>query len=258
MTLDTDFHSHVVRSSARQMAQTARVRNLRVLGLSEHVFQMSEAHEPLEHMPLEGPMLTIPHYIEAVRAAAHDASLDVRLGLEVDFIPEKHEQILAPLRGYDWDFLIGSVHEIDGEQFEQDKEFTREEGEALWPRYYQLLRTAVRSGAFSLISHPVRLHATNPYLPPTLDQELEQLAAEATRQDVALEINGYDILHYPEVVQRLARACASQHTPISVGSDAHHPRQIAQAHVQTAELLRAVGIPTVRIWRQGAAEEYAF
>lgn len=256
MMPDTDFHSHVVRSSARQMAQTARMRGLRVLGLSEHVFQMSEARTPLEHMPQEGPMLTIPQYIEAVQTAAHDASLDVRLGLEVDFVPEKNEQIQAPLRGHNWDFLIGSVHEIDGQQFEQDGERSREEGEALWSRYYQLLRAAVQSGAFSLISHPVRLRTTNPYLPPTLDQELEQLAADATRQDVALEINGYDVLHYPDMVERLVRACALHHTPISVGSDAHNPRQIAQAHTQTGALLRKAGITRIRIWRQRTPEEY--
>ncbi|SRR6266487_183487 len=258
MMPDTDFHSHVVRSSARQMAQTARMRGLRVLGLSEHVFQMSEARAPLEHMPLEGPMLTIPQYIEAVQTAAHDASLDVRLGLEVDFVPEKNKQIQAPLQDYNWDFLIGSVHEIDGQQFEQDGERSREEGEALWLRYYQLLRAAVQSGAFSLISHPVRLRTTNPYLPPTLDQELEQLAADATRQDVALEINGYDVLHYPDMVERLARACVLHHTPISVGSDAHNPKQIAQAHTQTEALLHKAGITRVRIWRERTPEEYTF
>jgi histidinol-phosphatase (PHP family) len=258
MTPDTDFHSHVVRSSARQMAQTARMRGLRVLGLSEHVFQMSEARTPLEHMALEGPMLTIAQYIEAVQAAAHDASLDVRLGLEVDFVPEKNEEIQASLRGYDWDFLIGSVHEIDGQQFEQDRQHSAAEGEALWLRYYQLLRAAVQSGWFSLISHPLRLYTTDPYLPPGLDQEIEQLAAEATHHNVALEINGYDVLHYPHMVQRLVRACALHHTPISVGSDAHNPRQIAQAHKQTGKLLHEAGISRVRIWKQRMPEEYTF
>ena len=49
MTIDSDFHSHVSRSSALQMAQSAREKGLRVLGLSEHVFQMSEARQTLEH-----------------------------------------------------------------------------------------------------------------------------------------------------------------------------------------------------------------
>ena len=42
MTIDTDMHSHLSRSSALQMAMAAQQKGLRVLGLSEHVFQMQE------------------------------------------------------------------------------------------------------------------------------------------------------------------------------------------------------------------------
>ena len=112
------------------------------------------------------------------------------------------------------------------------------------------------SGHFSLVSHPVRMRVNNPYFPPTFDEELEQLAAEATRNDVALEINGYDMLHYHSLVRRLAKACILHRTPISVGSDAHNPKGIAQAHQQTENMLREVGITKIRLWKQMKAEEY--
>ncbi len=258
MILDTDFHSHVSRSSAQRMAQAAQEQGLRVLGLSEHVFQMNEAHPLLEHMGVEGPLLSFDTYIDAVRNAAEQQQLDVRLGLEVDFIPEKNEAIQSFLKGKPWDFLIGSVHEIDGVLFEHNHELNKTTGEARWLRYYQLLRAAVTSGYFDVISHPVRMRSANPYLPATLDAELEQLAAEATQHNVALEVNGYDTLTYPSVVRRLVKACALHHTPISVGSDAHIPARIAQAHQQTETLLRNAHINTVRIWKQRVPEEYTF
>ncbi len=256
MTIDSDFHSHVSRSSAREMALAAQEKGLRVLGLSEHIFQMSEARPILEHMPLEGPLLTFPGYVEAVHAAGQLVSVDVRLGMEVDFIPGKNEAIQAHLEGHPWDFLIGSVHEIDGTQFEHVKKWGREEGERLWLSYFELLRQAVESGYFNLVSHPVRMRVKNPYLPPQLDEELEHLAAEAARHDVALEINGHDVLNYPSLVQRLARACALNKTAVSVGSDAHYPWKVAQAHAQSEVILREVGITKVRIWKQRTAEEY--
>ena len=256
MAIDTDFHSHVVRSSAVQMAQSARQRGIRVLGLSEHVFQMHEARTPLMHMKQEGPLLSFHEYIDAVHAAGQQTGIDVRLGLEVDFIPEKNDDIQASLQGYPWDFLIGSVHQVDGEIFEREQELTREEGEVLWVRYLQLLREAVQSGFFSLVSHPVRMRYRNPYLPPRLDEQYEQLAALATHKNVALEINGYDTLTYPDMVRHLAKACALHRTPISVGSDAHNPTQVARAHKQTLEILREVGIAQVRIWKQGIPEHY--
>jgi histidinol-phosphatase (PHP family) len=181
----------------------------------------------------------------------------VRIGLEVDFVPDKNIEIWQVIQGRPWDFLIGSVHEIDGMLLEAPRKRSRAEGEALWLRYFELLRAAVGCGRFSLVSHPVRMRVTNPFLPPKLDDELEHLAAEAARHNVALEINGYDILTYPSLVKRLARACASQRTPISVGSDAHDPRGIAQGHALSNALLREMQISHVRIWQGMVAEEYA-
>ncbi|HZS79362.1 MAG TPA: PHP domain-containing protein [Ktedonobacteraceae bacterium] len=256
MTITSDFHNHVVRSSPLSMVKAAQEKGLSILGLSEHDFQMRELRPILPHMPQEGPFLTFAEYIERVRNAAREAGFDVRLGLEVDFIPGKNEAIQAGLVGYDWDFLIGSVHQVGDLQFEDSRKWNREEGEQLWLRYFDLLRAAANSGYFSLISHPVRMRVGNPFLPSTFDQELEHLAAVAAEQDVALEINGYDMLHYPGLVRRLAKACYAQHTPISVGSDAHEPKGVAQAHAQTEQLLLEVGIERVRIWKQRVPEEY--
>ena len=256
MPLTTDFHNHVFRSSATQMAASARQKGIHILGLSEHVFQMNEGRPALTHMILEGPMLAITQYLTAVRAAAQDEKLDVRAGLEVDFIPAKNEQIQAALQGYDWDYLIGSVHEIDGVELERQPVTSPEQGEALWRRYFTLLHEAVKSGYFNVISHPARMRLKNPHEPSDIDEEYERLAAAATQHNVALELNGFDMLSYPDTVKRLARACALHHTPVSVGSDAHIPPKIAQAHPQTEQLLRANGIHTIRIWKKRAVEEY--
>ncbi|WP_376795486.1 PHP domain-containing protein [Thermogemmatispora sp.] len=257
MTIDTDFHSHVSRSSARAMVSEARERGLRVLGLSEHVFQMREVRPLLTHMPLEGPEMALVDYIEAVQEAGQALQFDVRLGLEIDFIPGKIEAVHELLQGYPWDFLIGSVHEIDGRLLENEEGWGGPpEAERAWHRYMELLRQAVGSGLFSVVSHPVRLFVENPHLPANIDEELEQLAAEATRCDVALEINGFDVATYPQVVRRLLRACALQGTPVSVGSDAHYPSSLANSHEASAHLLREAGIRRVRIWRAMNPEEY--
>jgi histidinol-phosphatase (PHP family) len=256
MSIDTDFHTHVVRSSAEQMIRQARTQALRVLGLSEHIFQMHEGRPLLPHMPQEGPFLTLDDYFTHIRKATEQAQLDVRVGLEVDFVPDKNTELWQTIEGYPWDFLIGSVHEVDGLLFEQPLKRSREEGETLWLRYFALLRAAVACGKFSLVSHPVRMRDANPFLPPQLDDELEHLAAVATHHDVALEINGYDILTYPSLVKRLARACALQRTSISVGSDAHNPRAIARGHQLSEEILREAHISNIRIWKKLIPEEY--
>ena len=256
MIIKTDFHTHVVRSSPGQMVQQAIAQGLHVLGLSEHIFQMSEARPLLPYMPQEGPFLPLASYLEQIEQASAGIALEVRRGLEVDFVPGKNAELWQVIQQYPWDFLIGSVHEIDGLLFEQPQKRTRAEGEALWTRYFELLRAAVACGTFSLVSHPVRMREANPFLPAHLDDELEHLAAEATSHNVALEINGYDILTYPGLVKRLVRACALHRTPISVGSDAHNPRQIARGHTLSAEMLREAQITRIRVWQQRSIQEY--
>lgn len=257
MSIESDFHNHIVRSSAEEMIQRAKEKQLRVFGLSEHAFQMKEIHPLLTHMPLEGPLLTLDEYFEQIHMAMTQVQLDVRIGLlEVDFIPSKNAEIQQVLQGRQWDFLIGSVHEVDGILFENEHNLSQKEGEALWLRYFELLREAVNSGCFCIVSHPVRMGYANPFLPVFLDKELEQLAADATHQNTALEINGFDVLTYPNLVSRLAYACVVHRTPISVGSDAHYSHKIAQGHQASFEILREVGIEKVRTWKQMDAEDY--
>jgi histidinol-phosphatase (PHP family) len=253
----SDFHNHVSFTSAQAMVQSARQKGLQIFGLSEHISQTVEGRPPLSHMPQEGVIMPMKEYRYQVQEAGRTEDFDVRLGLEVDFYPGKNEAIQAVLQDYTWDFLIGSIHDVDELHFDRmEGDIGREKGEALWLRYLELLRDAVTSGFFQVVSHPVRMRTTNPYLPPTFDEELERLAAEATRCNVALELNGSDVLNYEDTVQRLIRACALQKTAISCGSDAHYPQDIAQAHQKFALILREAGIQKVRIWKQQVPEEY--
>ena len=61
MTIDTDMHSHVSCSSALHMVLAAQQEGLRVLGLSEHVFQMQETRLALQHLKPEGLYLHLTH-----------------------------------------------------------------------------------------------------------------------------------------------------------------------------------------------------
>jgi histidinol-phosphatase (PHP family) len=257
VNISTDFHSHVSHTSALQMVRAAKEKGLQVLGISEHIYQLYEYREGLEHLPTEGPCLHVADYIQQIREAARLLSFDVRLGLEVDFIPSKHEAIQLAIQSQPWDFLIGSIHEIDELQFEENYSWSREEGEALWTQYFKLLQEAILSGCFQVVSHPVRMGLHNPHLPSTFDRELEQLASVAANSNVALEINGKDMRVCPLLVYRLAQACVKHHTSISVGSDAHYPEKVAQSHKETEQLLSQIGIRRVRVWKQREAEEYS-
>jgi histidinol-phosphatase (PHP family) len=244
------------------MIRVAEQSGFHVFGITEHTFQMHEfrEHDLLSHIPLEGHIMDLEGYRDEVQLVSRVARLrerlDVRIGLEVDFIPEKNAAIQDILRPQTWDYLIGSVHDVDGLHYsELQEDIGRKNGEALWLRYLSLQREAVTSGCFQVISHPVRMYQSNPYLPATFDRELEDLAFEATRCNVALELNGFDVLHYPDIVHRLIEACVIQKTPISCGSDAHYPGEIGRANQQFESILTKADIQSIRTWRQQKPED---
>src|SRR5579883_3428726 len=109
MSIVTDFHNHVVRSSVERMTRSAMDKQLRVLGLSEHIFQLSEARPLLPYMPQEGPFISLAAYFQAIAEVREQTAYDVRAGLEVDFVPARNSELWQVIAGQPWDFLIGSV-----------------------------------------------------------------------------------------------------------------------------------------------------
>ena len=223
---------------------------IREYGVTEHIFQLHEGHPLFPQIPSEGPRLSREMYVTAVPERGAHYGLDVRLGLEVDFVPGLEAAVQQVLDGVTWDFLLGSVHEIDGLDLFEVSPTNREHGEALWRRYIELLIGAVRSGMFDVITHPVRNRLLNAHVPSNLDDLLDELARHAARAQVALELNGEDTVEWPDLVLRLASACARNGCAISFGSDAHGPDDIGRGMHQAVELAVTAGVTHAVSFRQ--------
>ncbi len=79
---------------------------------------------------------------------------------------------------------------------------------------------------FKVLSHPIRMSRATKAVPVDLDDLLLDLARIAKRRNKALELNGRDIDYAPELVRKLAIACSKAGCRVSLGSDAHHPREV--------------------------------
>lgn len=254
LTITTDFHTHVCMASAETMAAAALEKGITEIGFSEHIYQLDEGFAIISNQPLEGPRITLAQYVDVVRGAARPG-LKVRLGLEVDDVDYGRAAIDSMLAPVDWDFILGSVHEVDGNSFEAPQTFEPGEGVHFWRRYFDCLNAAIESSRFDVITHPVRMRLRNPHLPPDFDQLLAGLAEHAKARDVALEINGNDVRRSPEEALRLAHACVAAGTPISVGSDAHLPKDVARAHEQTTRWLAELGVKAIRTFARRQSRE---
>lgn len=233
-----DYHTHICESTIDAMLASAARKGVREYGISEHIFMLEEGHPIFPMIPEEGIRFSRDRYVETCLDRSRTSQISVRLGLEVDYVPGTEACVAGVLAGVEWDYLIGSIHEIDGIDLFSHVPVDVNEGQRLWQRYYELFVAAIESGAFDILSHPVRNMVCNPHVPKDVDDLLHAVAASAARNGVALELNGEDTHHWPEMVTAVAKACGRVGCAVSLGSDAHAPESVAQS-LQTASLIAA-------------------
>ncbi|MGD0395321.1 MAG: hypothetical protein ABSB26_00230 [Nitrososphaerales archaeon] len=79
---------------------------------------------------------------------------------------------------------------------------------------------------FSVLAHPVRMSRGTDRVPDEVDDSLLDLAKTARKHNKALELNGDDLDCRPKLVRRLAKVCSRAGCKVSLGSDAHYPRDV--------------------------------
>src|SRR5437867_1878493 len=78
----------------------------------------------------------------------------------------------------------------------------------------------------SRFSHLVRMSQVTNSIPEEIDEMLTDLSVVAKKNGKALELNGNDIDYNPRLVRLLASACSKTRCLVSVGSDAHYPKDV--------------------------------
>ncbi len=238
-SLPNSYHTHIAASGLDAMVEAASAAGLAVLGVSEHIFQLHEGRRRIPEAPLEGPLLPMAGYVAQVRGRA-PSGVTLRLGLEVDFLPDRQAELAELCDGEPWDFLIVSVHALDGCLLQRLQAPNLAEGWRLWRRYADLLEGAVRGGGCDILAHPLRLSRfVSP--PPYLEQCLRPVLEAAAQVGVAVELNGADVVFAPGLQAELLAWCRSCGAAVSFGADAHGPGQIARGAAEALVLLRRAG-----------------
>jgi histidinol-phosphatase (PHP family) len=266
-----DYHMHLRGSDdlprgrysadrAEEYVEQARVAGVDEIGFSDHVYYFRQA-ESLWEIPwmLERVADDLDEYVDAVQEAKR-RGLPVKLGLEVDFFPGIADDLARVLEPYPWDYLLGSVHFVDGMPVDQAPGLVDElEVEDAWRRYFAWLLEAARSGLFDVLAHPdlVKIFGRRPSAEVTLELHRE-LAGTVAEAGVCVEVSAAG-LHkpvgelYPDA--ELLELCRERGVPITLASDAHRPEHVGRDVVRAAALARGVGYETVTVFEGRARRQ---
>ena len=258
--IDYQVHStcsHDGRAAIREQCRRAVELGLDEIGFSEH-----KDFDPAD------PVVDYFHYedyrrqIEAARSE-FDGALAIRMGVEIDYQKWFEEKISGYLEDHDFDFVIGSVHYVDRLMLMTDAYLAGRTVEEVYRIYFEALIDSVESGLFDILGHMEYANrrgipACGPYHPAPYRAEVERLFSKMISKNVALEINTAGLRQgagatypCPEHVELYAEMGG---TLLSIGSDAHHPDELAHEYEQATALALECGLKEVAVWRNRIPE----
>jgi histidinol-phosphatase (PHP family) len=247
--------------AAEPFVETARARGVDEVGFTEHIYYFRQTRELwTTQYELERCVYDLDTYCDAVIEAKR-RGLPVKLGLEVDYVPGKERETRDMLEPYPWDFLLGSVHSLEGHAIDQEpglwKYFPVEE---IWRRYFIALRGAARSGLFDVLSHPdlVKVFGQRPNAEAVQLHHEETADAVEAVGGIAIEVSTAGLRKpvgelYPDPA--FLAACKARGIPVTTASDAHVPDDVGRDFDQAFELLRSAGYETVTVFDRRQARQ---
>lgn len=237
-----DLHVHLLghkdrkasKENIRSFLDEAKRKQIRQIGFADHDLYW-------ESLDLELIKETAAEYPE----------LQVRVGLEVDYREEKKERIAEILDSYPFDYVIGSIHQIDGWFFDYPEEeaiHLSKDPDKLYREYFSLVEKASDSGLFQVIGHFDLIKIFN-VRPRTDVRILAARALEAVKDNgLALEINTngrYKPVKefYPEF--KLIEVIQKMEIPFTLGSDAHEAGVVGRDLREVCQLLKTIGVKEI-------------
>ena len=234
-----DFHTHICRTDFQQMAARAEELDL-PFGVCEHVYQFSEVRAAYgERFFLEGRVYGLQEYWNQMEAYKRRHPL-FRIGTELDYLPDLTADLWRMLAGFDWDYIVGAVHEIDGWDIHTARAFTPEQSEEIWHSYVSLQKRLLQSYPVPILAHPIRMAITVP-APADAVELLSSLAGAAADRGTALELNAKDWRISAALARMLVKSCRANGCSMILGSDAHIPTDIGRDFQELVQLLEAEG-----------------
>lgn len=251
MKFDLHTHNelcgHAV-GTIRDYVEAAWKTGLQTIGISDHspYFGRREDHaEPRIAMAKSA----FPAYVEEVLSLKreYEGRIEVLLGVESDFFPEYAEIYREAYRQYPFDYIIGSVHAVEGVSI-----FNRNRWKKLDERgkirvkeaYYELIAQSARSGMFDILGH---IDAMKAYHPPFSDvptNKVDETLKAVGEAGVAIEINTSGKTKdvggwYPS--DAILERALHYGVKVTFGSDAHSTDRIADEFELVRSRLKEIG-----------------
>lgn len=254
-----DYHIHTkmcghAQGEMEEYVQAALHKGFTEIGFSDHLpmyFRPLEERDPTITMKEE----ELPLYIERVKGLRRDyPQISIKLGIEADYVPGKEQILKEFLDQYSFDYVLGSIHFLDGWGFDDTRfleVYQRWDMEELYQCYFKVLQGAAKSGLFDILAHPDLIKKFNYRPDKSLTELYEKTARIIKAGDLCIELNTAG-LRYPAAeiypAAEFLEICQNYKIPISLGSDAHRPVEVGADFDYGLKLIKEIGYREMAIF----------
>lgn len=274
----TDLHMHLEHyeytvGSVEEFLANAKKRGLQTIGFSDHSYHFKEfkemyfRHARMDDSPIgrfqdnwlnkgkKSFIYDLDQYAELI-SKGKSLGLPIKLGIEVCYFPGEEEFLKGLLSRYPFDYIIGSVHWLDGWAFDMRAEDWKNlDPDPIFERYTEIFVQSISSELFDIVAHP---YSCLVFGAQTVNFEQEKaykaIAEKALRHNVALELNSGLAYRYPyERITPplgLLTAGAAIGCPFSVGSDAHKAEDCGRGIAYLNRLAKDAGLKSLASFTQ--------
>jgi len=261
-----DYHIHTKRCGHAKGEMTAYVEkalkaNLEEIGFSDHLPFFHKRDPGYTMAPEE-----LESYVEEVGTLKRRyPQIRIKLGIEADYFPGREKETEAALKAHPFDFVVGSVHFIDGWGFDmpqEEKSWQGKDVNTIYRDYLGLLRQAAQLGLFDIIGHTDLVKKFGHRPTEDLGEEIEKTAAAFKEAGTAVEINTSGLRRPVREIYPAAEILKVYHRhaiPIVFGSDAHAPEEVGEDFDKAASHAKEAGYTEALVYeKRGAVGTYAF
>ena len=261
-----DYHTHHVRcghasGNLEEYVQRGVEIGLQQLGLSDHM-PLLHVDPATYYSGMAMPMDELPRYVEECLYLKdkYKEQIDIRLGLEGDYIEGYEREIEAIVNAYPWDYVIGSVHFLGEWDISDSRQLHGWEGKRaadVYRQYYDAVQKAAKTGFYSYIGHLDVIKRFG-YKPEEDMAEVERETVDVIADcGLAIELNASGLRMPCEEMfpsRRILAYCLERGVPLTVGSDAHQPAKLASKLDQAVALLKDIGFTELATFKAGRRE----